>query len=123
MKKPAPPFWQLPAIIAASVTGLGVLGTGIVKLSGYLTLPDRVEAGEQKNEQQDSAIDKLTAINETWQQIYQQQTANQAAPMPAPWTFLREERDWQVFRDPEGTEQCCDGTRCVPVTKRGKCPR
>ena len=48
MKKPLP-WWQVPSIIAASVAGLAALGTGIITASKFLTLPQRVEAGEVKN--------------------------------------------------------------------------
>ena len=75
MAKHPPPWWQLPAIIAASVAGLTALGTLIVKSAVYITLPDKVEASEQVNKQQDEAINKLTAIQETWQNIYTQQQA------------------------------------------------
>lgn len=85
-----------------------------VAVSGFITFlataPKRLEAVEQKNAQQDSSLDKLTAINDTWQKIYQQQQTP-----PVPWTFLREDGDWQVFRDPAGVVQCCDGTVCRPL--------
>ena len=77
-----PPPWQLPTIIAGSLAALAALGTGVITLSRYLTLPERVEASEQKNVQQDEAINKLTAINDTWQKIYQQQQQQQAANRP-----------------------------------------
>ena len=126
VKKPVP-IWQLPAIIAASVTALTVLGTGTVKLAKFLTVTDRVDAAEAKNAEQDDSIKNLSYIAGQNQQILdrvtQQQVPNQAAPIPEPWEFIKEDGDWQVFRAPEGDLQCCDGTQCVPLTKKGKCPR
>lgn len=75
MAKRTPPWWQLPAVIAASVAGLTALGTLIVKSAVYITLPDKVEASEQKNQLQDEAIIELKKSNEIWQNIYQQQQA------------------------------------------------
>ena len=75
MAKRTPPWWQLPAVIAASVAGLTALGTLIVKSAVYITLPDKVEASEQKNQLQDDAILELKKSNEIWQNIYTQQQA------------------------------------------------
>ena len=91
-RKPLP-WWQIPAIVAGSLAALTALGTGVVKLAGFLTLQERVEAGEQKNAEQDEVLNKLTGIQETWQQIYQQQQA------PAGL------REWD---DAAQTFWCCD---------------
>ena len=106
--KAKPPVWQLPAIIGGIVIGLGATGTGIVKLAKFLTITDRVEAGETKNAEQDSEIDKLTAIQETWQQIYQQQQApNQMRRIPSP-----PQDTMEYWRDPsDGSLWCCDVTQ------------
>jgi len=122
-KKRPVPWWQLPVIVATSVTALGILGTGTVKLAKFLTVTDRVDAAEAKNLEQDDSIKNLSYIAGQNQQILdrvtQQQVPNHAAPRP--WTFLREEGDWQVFRDPDGLLQCCDGTTCVPKPTKGRC--
>ena len=82
MKKQSRPVWMMPAIVTGSVAALGALGTLAVKSAIYITLPERVEAAVQKNTEQDQVLNKLTGIQETWQQIYQQQqqAPNQAAP-------------------------------------------
>jgi hypothetical protein len=125
MKKKAPPFWQLPAIVAASVTALGVLGTGTVKLAKFLTVTDRVDAAEAKNLEQDDSIKNLSYIAGQNQQILdrvtQQQAPNQTAPVPEPWEFIKQEGDFQIFRDPEGVLRCCNGTTCEPKPTKGKC--
>lgn len=70
MKKP--PIWQLPAILVASV---GALGTAAVVTARYVNLPAQVEAGEQKNVQQDKQIDRLITLQEYYAK---QQTPNQS---------------------------------------------
>jgi len=118
MKKPLP-WWQVPSIIAASVAGLAALGTGIVTTSKFLTLPQRVEAGEAKNTEQDTHLVDLSRIADQnqklldkWDGIYQQQQANQSAPSaPRSRTFsdhrkVEETRPW-VEVDEEGTGWCC----------------
>ena len=106
-KKPLP-WWQVPSIIAASVAGLAALGTGIVTASRFLTLPERVEAGEAKNATQDKQLDRLITL----QEYYQQQQVNQAAPAaPRSRTFndhrqAEETRPW-VEVDEEGWAWCC----------------
>ena len=80
-------WYVVPGVLVASVTALGAVGTVIVKGATYISLPDRVEAGEQVNKRQDDSLSKLTAIQETWQNIYEQQTAH------PPVTTWREEDD------------------------------
>ena len=101
MKKLARPVWMMPALVTGSVAALGALGTLAVKSATYITLPEKVEAAVQKNSEQDQVLNKLTGIQETWQQIYQQQqqVPNQAVPRTAV-------REW---RDPEtGQWWCCE---------------
>ena len=79
------PWWQNFQVVAWVVGGLTALGTVAVVTAKYIELPTKVEAAEQKNAEQDQAIDKLTTINETWQNIYQQQqqqVPNQPARQP-----------------------------------------
>jgi len=81
MKKQSRPVWMMPALVTGSVAALGALGTLAVKSATYITLPETVAEAVQKNTEQDQVLNKLTGIQETWQQIYQQQQApNQAAP-------------------------------------------
>ena len=79
-------WYVVPGVIVASVTALGAMGTLIVKGATYLTLPERVEAGESVNQRQDESLSKLTAIQETWQKIYEQQ-----APSTRPFIPWQEE--------------------------------
>ena len=81
MAKPKP-WYQNLQVVAWAVGGLAALGTATVVAARYITLPDRVEASEHRNELQDNAILELKKTNEVWQQIYQQQqqAPNQAAP-------------------------------------------
>ena len=117
MKKSLP-WWQNLQIIAWVAGGLTAAGALIVGTARYINLPREVEAAQQKNVQQDDAINKLTAIQETWQQIYQQQQApNQlsrpqalpATPQPIPPTTPKpptlkvewaqtEDGDWYCLR-------------------------
>jgi hypothetical protein len=78
MAKPRP-WHQHLQIIAWAVGGMAALGTATVVAARYITLPERVEAGEQKNSLQDEAILELKKSNEIWQNIYQQQ---QRTPHP-----------------------------------------
>ena len=82
---PKPWFQSWPIMVTAGVAALGALGTVMVKGATYITLPEKVEAGEQKNVLQDQAIVELKKSNEIWQDIYQRQetlagAATQAAP-------------------------------------------
>ena len=96
------------------------LGAGGIALIVFLsTLNPRLSAQEKQNELQDAAIIELKKSNEIWQNIYVGQQAQQAPPQP--WTFLKEEGEFQVFRDPDGVTQCCDGTTCHPKPSKGRC--
>ena len=82
-------WWVIPGVVAARVTPLGALGPATPKTPSPITLPEKVEAGERKNSEQDEALSKLTAIQETWQNIYQQQQQQpqyQNLPNPLPPT-------------------------------------
>jgi|SRR3989304_2165603 len=84
------PWWQNLQIIAWSAGGLTAAGALIVGLANYISLPEKVEATQQKNVLQDEAILELKKSNEIWQGIYQQQqhAPNQLyrpqAPQPVP---------------------------------------
>ena len=80
---------MMPALITGSIAALGALGTLAVKSATYITLPDTVAEAVQKNTEQDQVLNKLTGIQETWQQIYQQQQMPQAPNQVVP-RVLRE---------------------------------
>lgn len=103
--------WKLPALIGGAFLGLGAIGTGIVTASRYITLPERVEAGEAKNVQQDEALNKLTAIQDLWAKVYQQQQKMLTDP-PAPVMRRRGLREWEAETE---IMWCCefpDRARC-----------
>ena len=80
------PWYQNLQIIAWSAGGLTAAGALIVGTARYINLPAQVEAGEQKNVQQDKQIDRLITLQEYY--ATQQQAPNQMsrpqAPQPAP---------------------------------------
>ena len=95
------PWWQNLQIIAWSAGGLTAAGALIVGTARYINLPREVEAAQQKNVQQDDALNKLSTIAEQnqklldkWDGIYQQQQqapnqmsrpqAPQSVPQPIP---------------------------------------
>ena len=101
MAKPKLAWWVIPGVITGSVAALGAVGTLIIGSAKWLTLPEKVEAGEQKNVQQDTALNQLSTIAEQnqklldkWDGIYaQQQHANAPVPavrLPEPEPILRE---------------------------------
>src|SRR3990167_2907468 len=79
------PWWQNLQIVAWVAGGLTAAGALIVGTARYINLPSQVEAGEQKNIQQDKQIDRLITLQEYYQQ---QQVPNQvsrpSAPQPVP---------------------------------------
>ena len=79
------PWYQNLQILAWSVGGLTAAGALIVGTARYINLPAQVEAGEQKNVQQDKQIDRLITLQEYYQQ---QQVPNQVSrpsvPQPVP---------------------------------------
>lgn len=79
--KHAHDWWKLPSVVAGAVIAVGAIGTGVVKLAAYLTLPQRVEAAEQENTKQTLAINDIAAVLKVQQQMQQQEQA-------------QEEEDW-----------------------------
>ena len=90
-----PPIWQLPALIASGPGLLGLLGTWAVGYATYAELPKKVEKVEEKNDSQDTAIDKLTALQEFYAE--QKQAPNQIYRRPE---IIRE-------KDSDGVWWCC----------------
>jgi len=106
---------MMPALITGSVAALGALGTLAVKSATYITLPETVAEAVQKNTEQDQVLNKLTGIQETWQQIYQQQqqAPNTSVAPPA----IREWRDpdtgqWWCCEEWSGCDRDADWYQC-----------
>ena len=83
------PWYQNLQIIAWSTGGLTAAGALIVGTARYINLPAQVEAGEQKNVQQDKQIDRLITLQEYYatQQSPNQMSrpqAPQSVPQPIP---------------------------------------
>ena len=112
MKKAAP-WWQRFQVVGYVAGGLialatagGVLRSCVIEGSKTLTVNDRVEAAEQKNELQDDAILELKKSNEVWQQIYQQQQSQMQQQYQAP-PNARVRNVWEE-QNPDGSWWCCD---------------
>ena len=115
-------WWVIPSVVTGSIAMLGGMGTCAVKYAAYESLPQKVEAAQQKNEEQDKALNGLGTIAEQnqklldkWDKIYEQakqHAPNQVTPMvrpPKPEGGLRE---WD---DAVQTFWCCplhDRQRC-----------
>ena len=84
MTKRVPPAWQLPAIIGGCLVGIGAIGTGVVKAARYITLPEKVEAGEAKNVEQDKELYDLSRIADQNQRILDRLTPSPLSNPPAP---------------------------------------
>ena len=110
MTKRPPPVWQLPAILGGIVVGVGAMGTGLIKLAAFLSLPGRVEASEQVNRAQDKILDRVTAVLEAQQQMQQAQQ-----PKTQPPEVLRSTDRW-------GRAWCCPATvDCHDATQWTRC--
>lgn len=96
-------WWVIPSIVTGSVAALTALGTLAINYATFAALPKRVEAGEQKNTQQDETLNKLTGIQETWQQIYQQQQQAQNTTRSRRCEYQEEDGAWWCRDDG------CDG--------------
>ena len=107
MAKPKLAWWVIPGVITGSVAALGAVGTLIIGSAKWLTLPEKVEAGEQKNVQQDTALNQLSTIAEQnqklldkWDGIYAQQQQTHAPvpavrlPDPDPYWWQDEDGGW-----------------------------
>ena len=86
---------------------LGVV-VGVIVVWG--NLPQRVTASEQKISDLQAWAQETQGYTKALQE--QNALARQQQAAPLPWTFLREDGDYQVFRDPAGVAYCCDGTVC-----------
>ena len=68
------PWFQNFQVIAYVVAGVTATGTAVTVAARYLSLPERVEAGEQVNQEQSKILDRLTYVVEQQQQLQQQQS-------------------------------------------------
>ena len=111
-RKPTKPaWWLLPSIITGSLAAVGGLGTLAVNYATYAALPQKVEAGEAKNEEQDDKLDSLIQIQEYWKGIYAaQQAPNQAAPHVS-----------KYWDDEAKRYYCDDGEQTWWVDRDGNC--
>ena len=115
MSKATLPWWQNFQVIAWVIGGVGALGTAAVVAARYIDLPSQVEAGEQKNTEQDLKLYDLSRIADQNQQILdrvtnqQQQAQQPSAPRPpAPSQTPRAatpHREW-VEQDAENCWSC-----------------
>ena len=112
MPKHAKPWWQLPALIATVLAGLGGISAGIVNLAAYITLPKQVEAAIQKNTEQDAILTKLGTLAEQNTAILKQITVKEVA----------DDGEVKVL-EVNGEQLCCDGRDCWPYDKKAKCKR
>lgn len=101
-------WYQQFQVIGYVVGGLAALGTVIVVSNRYIELPQKVEAAETKNTQQDRQIDRLITLQEYYQQqSVQQQTRPQAV--------------WKERNDRTGEEWCTDGQETWSINRQGEC--
>ena len=107
------PWWQqAPSLIIGGLTAVGLLGGVIVKLAGWIRLPETVEAMVQKNDEQDKLLERLTIIQEQNQQLFaiQQQLLRAQTGETLPTDPVIR---WE---GPDGSAFCCamsDATTCT----------
>lgn len=108
MKRQPLAWWVIPSIITGSLAALGAVGTVIIQSANWLQLPAKVEAGEMTNQRQDEAINKLTAIQEYWKDVYATQQQQQVRPPPAP--AVQPQAPLREWDDQDRTFWCCATT-------------
>lgn len=116
----ATPWWQLPAVVGGVVIGLGAVGAGVVKLATFLTVPERVEAVEQKNVEQDKTLDALASIEAQNSQLLR--LLSQDIPKDTTAEEVADDGEIKVLRI-NGKKLCCDGRTCWPWTPTRRCAR
>ena len=97
--KQRPPPWQFPAIVSGIIIALGAIGTFIVRSAKYIEVPEKLEAAEKKNIEQDTKLHDLNYIADQNQKILdrvtQQPAPNQAAPSrPSVWWAQDQDGEW-----------------------------
>ena len=125
------PWWQQRTsklvAIGVAFAALTQIGNGWKAIKYLADTPDTAYAAKAKAEKVDTEFsdylkeqrlytEALNKVVTQQQQMQQQQAPNQAVPQP--WTFLREEGDWQVFEDPNGVVTCCNGSACHERKKK-----
>ncbi len=104
MNRKSRPWYQQFQILGYLVGGLAALGTLIVVSNKYIVLPQKVEAAEEKNAQQDKQIDRLITL----QEYYQKQNVAQQSKV------------WKE-RGKDGEEYCANGKNTWWPNRRGEC--
>lgn len=84
-------------------------------------LPQRMTKAEEQLDDLKSWTKEMMGYTRAQQEWNQQQQQQQASPQP--WVFLRQERDLQIFRDPDNIIKCCDGVTCWEWDVKTKCRR
>ena len=69
MKKSNFEFYKNPTMIFSIIAGIGLMGTAIVKLADYITLPERMAMAEEKVETIEDYIKIQRNANDLMQQI------------------------------------------------------
>lgn len=73
MKKRSDPWFKNPSYILGIFALVGVIGTGVVKVAAYITLPTRVEAVEEKTGKIEDYIREQQIANDLMQQMLQKE--------------------------------------------------
>ena len=119
-KKPTIPWWiDFGLKNWKPLVGLGAMLIGAIVF--LATLNPRLSASEKKITELEKAAISNAAATALTSQLLSQLVQQQAPPPVLPWTFIKQEGDWQVFRDPDGLLQCCNGTVCDPKPLKGPC--
>lgn len=88
-------WYVIPGVTVASLTALGAVGGAIVMAAKFITMPQRVEAMETKNIEQDKWLDKLSVIADQNQQLLDRAAARNVPPRPTwRWTEWEEQMCW-----------------------------
>lgn len=106
-------------MLAYVVAGVTAIGTGVIVLNRYLTLPDRVEAAEKENQQQNKILDRLTTL----QELYAQQRSVPSTPPSSstpPVPITTRPRVWKA-QTSDGSWYCEDKTSWWWPNQDGSC--
>ena len=122
-KKPQVPWWiEFGLKYWKPISAIAAMLVAVIVF--LATLNPRLSASEKKITELEKATISNTALQESTNRLLSQMVQQMAPAQPTvpAWDFLREEGEWNVFRDPTGGLQCCDGTRCVEHPAKGRCP-
>lgn len=65
-------WWKHPGTLLSMIAGIGIAGTFIVKSAIYITLPDRVQAAEEKVKTVEDYIKEQQLANHLMEKLVQQ---------------------------------------------------